>query len=743
MELVKLETTLDKIGEILNGGKELVNEEKIVEFQMSSKEIGSKLRAVMEEGRVLRLGIVGEVKAGKSSFLNALLFDGKDILPKAPTPMTAALTRISYSDRPKGRIVFYDRNDWDAIVSRSRNYDEMLDRNYAEYKKSLQENVPAFRPIGMMTRAEYENANRERIPMEYRACKEVYMMAENSGIDIDAFLGQEKVLEGGPADEYGYLRQLNDYVGSDGKYTPIVKYTEIQICNEMLRGVEVIDTPGLNDPIYSRSRTTKKFLIECDAVFLLGYGGQYLGAEDMNFIMSSLPDEGIQKAVLVVSKFDAAILQYPKRKASFQEAYLGTAANCKKQAKDNIRACKRNSHNENLLGQIEKSLPPICISSLAYSAARQLQERRPYGEYEDLMIRNLKRFPDFTENFDTLMGLSNIPDVRKDVFEKTKAEKDIIIRDRIGQIVRSQIIRFKKDLENISIQASSNLSDLKRYDCDQLKEQLAQLRENLDSIRIVVKNLFEKEAIGSKRTICDMVSEVSSEMRHHHDIEVRVDTKTNHHSSTSGHLWWKKTHHWDEIVNTNIAEINDVERNIRDYKDRAIEMINDGFKNLLKIDELKDSIKATVMGAFERADKSFDENRILIPLDNALNRITFPKIDVKMDSYEKMLDGMLGSIAANGVVKDDNIPELKRAQDKVIARLSEDITDQMKKQGEEIELSLNEKAADFVDNIVKELKSNQEKLEALLQDKQAGMDRMESFIEAVGSAKGMLDAMGE
>ncbi|WP_411015822.1 dynamin family protein, partial [Salmonella sp. ZJQZ20_0076] len=45
-----------------------------------------------QENRILRFGFVGQIKRGKSSFLNSLLFDGESVLPKAATPMTAALT---------------------------------------------------------------------------------------------------------------------------------------------------------------------------------------------------------------------------------------------------------------------------------------------------------------------------------------------------------------------------------------------------------------------------------------------------------------------------------------------------------------------------------------------------------------------------------------------------------------------------------------------------------------------------
>lgn len=759
MNIHELEKVLEKISGKLEEGKKLVSEDKIFEFQSAAKEITTQIEGIMEEGRVLRLGIVGEVKAGKSSFLNAMLFDGKDILPKAPTPMTAALTRIGYSDIPKGKIVFYNKNDWDAIVERSRKYDEQLEESYNEYRHSLEmeelerrsriknglrkENQKKVRPLDFLSIEEFEKENRDSFPLEYRACKEVCEMAEENGIHVSDYLGREEIFEGDTVDEFGYLEKLKEYVGADGKFTPIVKYTEIQICNEMLKGVEVIDTPGLNDPIYSRSRTTKKFLIECDAVFLLGYGGQFLGAEDMNFLLSSLPDEGIKQAVLIASKFDSMIQQYPKKDASFKKAYIGSKRNCEESARTNIENCTVNRHNAEVLEQIKKSFPPKCVSSLAYSAARKLEDGKPYDAYEQLMVSNLeRRFPDFNGNYDTLMGLSSIPDVREIVFEETKANKDQIIEERIVSIVDSQVIKFRGNLEDILRQAERTRNDLEKYDRDQLQEQLQNMQEKLDSIRIIVKNLFEKVAIESKRTINDMAVDLKRETENHLDIEVQRKTETKHHCSTSG--WWifSSDHHWDEIINTNIVEIRDVDQNIRAYRNRAEETIHSGFRNLLKIEDLKNGIKEVVMGAFEESDKDFDEMRILSPLETALGRITLPEVNVDLEKYEKMLDSMIGKIATNGMVLNDNIPELKRSQDKIISKLADDYVGQMKKQGEKISLDLQKQATDFVDTIITDLKKNVEKVKKLLEEKQSGIDKIENFITEIVDAEKMLNAVG-
>ena len=60
------------------------------------------------KNRKLNIGVIGQVKAGKSSFLNTLLFGGKEILPKASTPKTATLTKMEYAEKKynSDRILF-------------------------------------------------------------------------------------------------------------------------------------------------------------------------------------------------------------------------------------------------------------------------------------------------------------------------------------------------------------------------------------------------------------------------------------------------------------------------------------------------------------------------------------------------------------------------------------------------------------------------------------------------------------
>ena len=50
---------------------------------------------------------------------------------------------------------------------------------------------------------------------------------------------------------------------------PFTKSVTIKLNNENLKDIEIIDTPGINDPIASREERTKELLKNCDVIFVV------------------------------------------------------------------------------------------------------------------------------------------------------------------------------------------------------------------------------------------------------------------------------------------------------------------------------------------------------------------------------------------------------------------------------------------------------------------------------------------
>ena len=95
---------------------------KITDLESVLKEFREGGNTLLSEGDILHIGIVGQVKAGKSSFLNSLFFNGENILPKASTPMTAGLTIIEYAEKNSFEVEYFSDEDWQIFVDQDEEY---------------------------------------------------------------------------------------------------------------------------------------------------------------------------------------------------------------------------------------------------------------------------------------------------------------------------------------------------------------------------------------------------------------------------------------------------------------------------------------------------------------------------------------------------------------------------------------------------------------------------------------------
>lgn len=125
---------VEKIKEELSAQANLVDKEYLNAFDANVQNLFHNIIEEKDSCRLLRIGIIGCVKAGKSSFLNALLFGGKSILPKAATPMTAALTKLSYAEKPGATIHFFKKGDWERIKKIEKQYHERVDQEFERKK---------------------------------------------------------------------------------------------------------------------------------------------------------------------------------------------------------------------------------------------------------------------------------------------------------------------------------------------------------------------------------------------------------------------------------------------------------------------------------------------------------------------------------------------------------------------------------------------------------------------------------
>ena len=291
---------------------------KLKSMALKAKEFGwideNRCKELIDklEKDILTIGVIGQMKCGKSTFLNSFVFEDT-ILPAATTPMTAALSVITYGEQKKVVAEFYTNDEWEEQKAQAaRSLDDVAGDTMAESK--------------------------------IKAAKELVSKASRLGSNLRDYLGKTK------EDSF---ENIIEYVGADGKYVSITKSVKIYYPKEYLKGVEIVDTPGFNDPIVSREERTKEFLKKADVVLMMLYAGRPFDATDRDIIFKNVSQCGIGKVLIGINKYD---IPYCSNVNPEDEEQI------KDYVKSEIaKACRES--NDNTLSDILSEAEPIPLSA--------------------------------------------------------------------------------------------------------------------------------------------------------------------------------------------------------------------------------------------------------------------------------------------------------------------------------------------------------------------------------------------
>ena len=93
------------------------------------------------------------------------------------------------------------------------------------------------------------------------ASRDQYDRIRKSGIDINSLDSHKQVIFDSLED---LQKSLEEYVGSSGRYMPFTRNVRIKFQTDSFKDVNIIDTPGVNDPVVSREQRTRDELGKCD-----------------------------------------------------------------------------------------------------------------------------------------------------------------------------------------------------------------------------------------------------------------------------------------------------------------------------------------------------------------------------------------------------------------------------------------------------------------------------------------------
>ena len=208
--------------------------------------------------RRIEIAVVGTVKAGKSSLINALI--GTHLASVDPTPETSIL--VKYRTTSEGnylKINFYTEAQWNKLWSTAKN--------------------------ATVFRNEYDRLGAENIKYEYLNKPQKYITCSSEELP----------------------RIMMEWSKSDTPKHFFVKEIEVGYQSDTIpHDVFLVDTPGLSDPVRYSSDITRRYIKRSDWILACITGENLSCQPEFNFLSKVISNKGgdVSKIFVVATKKD-------------------------------------------------------------------------------------------------------------------------------------------------------------------------------------------------------------------------------------------------------------------------------------------------------------------------------------------------------------------------------------------------------------------------------------------------------
>lgn len=655
------------------------------------------------ENRKLNIGVVGQVKAGKSSFLNTLLFNGQEILPKAATPKTATLTKMEYAEENVIQIEYYSPEEWDVLE---------------------------------------DNAQLDLDDEIYTSAREIVDMVKRNGIDPRPYLerGSDRI-------EFSSYEELivglNDYVGEDGKYTPIVKAVILYMNKEEFRGLSIVDTPGLNDPIASRTIRTKEFIEVCDVVFFLSQAGSFLDKSDWILLSSQLPQKGVQKLVLIASKYDSGIrdILRPQDPDDIFGEDENTSDNIpgacriiqrklRKRAKGKVQEfvkdLEERGSSPDLIDVIRQCSEPVMVSSLAHNMVG-----KPIDEYspeEKNIYAALKKFSDDIEGDLKLLGSF---DKVKEFFNEAVQEKEQILEMKAKSLLPKSREELKEILRSYMDKAQKRAQLLEINDKDELLAQKKIIENQMGNMRADIAALFGELNVKLESEKAEGIREIRKISKDYLALKDRTGTKTVQEAyKVSDAKWWNPFSWFSSHTEYRTYEQHysyciaaDAIENLKKYAVEASGQVEEVFSDALQVKEIKRKLLNVIVDNFDMGSEKYDSSLFRIMVEETVSSIVFPVLDVDISDA---VNGIAGKFTGE-LTSADEKTKLSGALTKALSRIYEELSKKLDQSVKQFKTELNEIRLGVEENLLADISREFEVLLSQCENKEKEINELKEY----------------
>ena len=691
----KFEAFTLRVDEIYNELKPFEKEIVLSDILAIKKSFQAKIEDFYRKDRKLNIGIIGRVKSGKSTLVNTLLFDGKPVLPVAVTPKTASLTRIEYAKKNSLVVEYYTKEEWEHL------------EDVTKMQSSAKE-----------------------------VAKEIIDMAKLRKLDLNVYIGKSEEVK--MYESYDELKEeLNDYVGENGRYTPVVKSVTLRVNQEELEEISIVDTPGLYDPVISRSYKTKKFMELCDVVFFLSKTGSFLDANDLELLMSHLPQKGVKKLILLGSRFDDGIRDIIWKEESLSSA-ISTLNNKLGAYTDRmLQGYKKNNYfiHEDVMKQIEK---PLFISSVCYNMGKK--DKKDYTEQEQKIYCDLSMKGEVSK--EELIRIGNI-DALRELFEDVIDEKDTLLDEKAKNFVPTAVEELKGELVRTKKISERRIVQLNRYDREQILEQKKAFLTQINGINSDLEEVFGNWCVKIESNKSQGIRELRGYYRDYLQLTEKEGIKTHFETkSTSTAKWFlpwtwgntmKEVYSYDERYR--YIDASDALENIRNFANDASVCIEETFRKSYDLAYTKREILNTIINHFDVTDENYTPTYYKMLVEKILNQITLPVVNIDTSNYVSSLTTQFfGEIRDNATRTD-----LKRVLTNAVSDLFADICHSFEKEIADYKDRVEQIKEEFSGKLLQDINKELNTVLAHFEDKEEEIKRYYQLVDVFNKIEAELD----
>jgi GTPase Era involved in 16S rRNA processing len=302
---------------------------------------------------IFQVAVVGAVKAGKSTFLNAIL--GDEFASTEVTPETASLTIFKYASSNYVKVKFLSRAEWDDLwASATKKPDSIFSK-------------------------EFKALNGEQFVSEWVGHKEIVENVSTS----DAIKNMAKRYSSSKSVEHYFVKELEIGIS--------------QFPDSLPREIVFVDTPGLDDVVPYRSDITKRYITRANAVIVC-VNAKVMQGEQLRTIVGVFEQIGKPQKVMVLGT-QADTFTNPGR--DWEKNRLEWSKNLGDLYKDEALMHK------NLIG----------VSSVIFAAAEKLKKEKQIEDNQittiaKFAVGNNIEIPQFCAKEDVLKAIrDNLPSI--------------------------------------------------------------------------------------------------------------------------------------------------------------------------------------------------------------------------------------------------------------------------------------------------------------------------------------------